>query len=161
MDPNIADDRPTSSVENEQTAGSAARCEIGYSLGDLAPAIPANLAVAYQTGVSNTLSWDQAADPDFQYYRIYCSSDPDFDGVSVHYEITSTDFSGNESSPASPQSVTEVPGAATSKTFVLHQNEPNPFNPRTTIQYSVSTGGGHVTLRILDLRGRWIRRRAR
>ena len=38
--------------------------------------------------------------------------------------------------------------------FVLHQNNPNPFNPATTIQYDVPARGGRVRLDIIDLRGR-------
>ncbi len=37
--------------------------------------------------------------------------------------------------------------------FVLHAPRPNPFNPRTELSFRTVTGG-HVTLRILDLRGR-------
>ena len=41
--------------------------------------------------------------------------------------------------------------------FVLHQNEPNPFNPTTTIRYEVALGGGHVTLQIFDAGGHLVR----
>ncbi len=36
--------------------------------------------------------------------------------------------------------------------FQLYQNFPNPFNPTTTINYSVSHAG-HITLKIFDVRG--------
>jgi hypothetical protein len=42
-------------------------------------------------------------------------------------------------------------------TFVLHPNVPNPFNPTTTIRFDVPSSGGHVTLRIYDVRGRLVR----
>jgi len=38
----------------------------------------------------------------------------------------------------------------------LEQNVPNPFNPSTTIQYSISTSG-HVSLRVYDVAGRVVR----
>ena len=38
------------------------------------------------------------------------------------------------------------------------QNTPNPFNPVTMIQYEVPVSGGHVSLEILDLGGRLVRR---
>jgi hypothetical protein len=39
----------------------------------------------------------------------------------------------------------------------LFQNQPNPFNPSTTIKYDVPAGGIQVTLRIYDIRGTLIR----
>jgi hypothetical protein len=39
--------------------------------------------------------------------------------------------------------------------FSLNQNQPNPFNPVTTIAYSVP-GTGHVTLDIYDIAGRCV-----
>jgi hypothetical protein len=39
----------------------------------------------------------------------------------------------------------------------LYQNEPNPFNPSTTIRFDVAPGGAHVTLRIFDVTGRLVR----
>lgn len=43
-------------------------------------------------------------------------------------------------------------------TFVLSQNFPNPFNPSTTIDYSVPVGKPlQIKLEIFDLRGRFIR----
>ncbi|HUU26381.1 MAG TPA: FlgD immunoglobulin-like domain containing protein [archaeon] len=43
------------------------------------------------------------------------------------------------------------------KAFSLEQNAPNPFNPSTTISYTVPEGsGGILTLKIYDLRGRLV-----
>ena len=39
---------------------------------------------------------------------------------------------------------------------MLDQNHPNPFNPSTTISFSLSTPS-HVSLRIYDASGRYIR----
>jgi hypothetical protein len=134
--------------------------------------------VAYYTGSGNTLTWDEASESDFQHFRVYRSTDPnfipgaanlvhstvfpswvdpDFDGSAVTYQVTSTDFAGNESDPASAATVTSLPDTGALRSFALHQNQPNPFNPMTTIAYSVPSGGGHVTLEILDVRGRRIR----
>jgi len=44
------------------------------------------------------------------------------------------------------------------KAFGLKQNSPNPFNPITTIRYAVPTGGGDVTLEVIDVAGRVVRR---
>jgi flagellar hook assembly protein FlgD len=43
------------------------------------------------------------------------------------------------------------------RAFALHQNVPNPFNPTTTIQYEVPTGGAEVSIRIYDATGRLVR----
>jgi len=45
----------------------------------------------------------------------------------------------------------EIPMVAT-----LSQNTPNPFNPRTVIQYELPQGGSHVVLDIFDIRGRQV-----
>ncbi len=41
--------------------------------------------------------------------------------------------------------------------YSLTQNSPNPFNPATTIRFSIPEGGADVSLRIYDLRGRLVR----
>ncbi len=41
-------------------------------------------------------------------------------------------------------------------TWSLRQNAPNPFNPTTTLEYSVPGGGGHVKLDIYDASGRHV-----
>jgi hypothetical protein len=41
--------------------------------------------------------------------------------------------------------------------FALRQNFPNPFNPTTTLRFSVPTGAEHVGLRILNVGGRVVR----
>jgi hypothetical protein len=52
-------------------------------------------------------------------------------------------------------SAVQDPGLATG--FALHQNIPNPFNPTTLVRYNVPSGGGHVTLKIYDVTGRFVR----
>jgi len=41
--------------------------------------------------------------------------------------------------------------------FTLHQNTPNPFNPRTVIRYELPTDGLETSLRVYDLRGSLVR----
>ncbi|MAE72106.1 MAG: hypothetical protein CME06_16765 [Gemmatimonadetes bacterium] len=40
---------------------------------------------------------------------------------------------------------------------LLHQNQPNPFNPRTTLTYEVETDEQRVQLRVFDLSGREVK----
>jgi hypothetical protein len=145
----------------------------GYSVDNLAPGVPLGFAVAYNTGVGNELSWDESADTDFQYFRIYRSDTEDFEpsesnylhgtidsewldtspeGWRYHYKITAVDFSGNESDPASPGVTTgdEIPFVPNS--FALYQNTPNPFNPVTTIRFDLPRSVD-VKLCVYNVRG--------
>ncbi len=150
----------------------------GYSVDNIAPGVPEGFAVAYNTGSGNQLNWDVSSAPDFQYFKIYRSTDPGFtpgpgnevhatadpywtdpeyDGWDVHYKITALDHAGNESPAASPGTATGTKASTIPTVFALHQNVPNPFNPATTIGYDVPPGGGVVTLRVYDVAGRLVR----
>ena len=74
----------------------------------------------------------------------------------MRYKVTAVDDAGNESGPAGPGTVTGIEPIIP-KTFALHQNAPNPFNPTTTIRYDIPAGGGAVSLRIYDVGGRLVR----
>ena len=56
-----------------------------------------------------------------------------------------------------PNAPTSGVGEPLARNLRLAQNVPNPFNPRTKIEY-VLPGPGKVTLRIFDVRGRLVRR---
>jgi hypothetical protein len=150
----------------------------GYSLDNIAPAVPANFAVAYNTGSGNALSWDPCPDDDFQYFRVYRSTDPGFtpspatqvhsttatgwndpeyDGWPVYYKVTALDDADNESDPASAGTATGISEPVIPQVYTLYQNVPNPFNPSTVIRYDVPPGGGVVSLRIYDVGGRLVR----
>jgi|GEM_PF-1190882 hypothetical protein len=50
------------------------------------------------------------------------------------------------------------PSASLPKSFSLAQNAPNPFNPATTISYSIPEGiSAAVSLRVYDIRGKLVR----
>lgn len=54
--------------------------------------------------------------------------------------------------------IEEVGDGAIPRTYELRQNHPNPFNPSTTIDFTVPDGSnGSTSLRIYDTRGRVIR----
>ncbi|MBI4719744.1 MAG: T9SS type A sorting domain-containing protein, partial [Chitinivibrionia bacterium] len=151
----------------------------GYSVDNAIPCAPEHFTVAYNTGSGNYLEWEPCLNENFDHYRIYRGSSPDFplipenivfvttdtqwsdpeyDGWDVHYKITSVTTKGLESDPASPETVTSAQVSSVPDHFRLHQNVPNPFNPSTSIQYDVPAGGGFVTLHVYDIRGLLVRR---
>jgi hypothetical protein len=135
----------------------------GYSLDNLAPAVPSSFA--YTTG---TLSWDESSASDFDYFSVYGGSTSSFATATlvdycvaptmdvstspyVYYFVTATDFAGNEGKAAMVNTLSGVGG--TPKSYVLSISAcPNPFNPRTTIRYTVPSKG-RVTIEIFDARG--------
>jgi len=141
----------------------------GYSVDNLAPGLPQNVAAAYNTGSGNYLTWDPPGDPDVAYYRVYRDygliaetteqwwTDTLYDGWNVSYEISAVDTSGNEGPKADPDQTTAVETPRTPDAFALYPNVPNPFNPATTVRYDVPATGGHVTITIYDVNGRLVR----
>jgi hypothetical protein len=135
----------------------------GYSIDNLAPGIPGSLLYS-----SGTLSWNESPAADFDYFTVYGANTNDFGSATVvdyaittdmdvlsspyiYYFVTATDFSGNEGDPISVNSASGVGG--TPKRYVLAlSNFPNPFNPRTTVSYTVPSRGV-VTVVIYDARG--------
>ncbi len=149
----------------------------GYSVDNLSPEMPGDFAVEYGSG-ENHLAWSECEAVDFECFRVYRGTDPNFaplpdnlihstgdvtwtdeveHGWQYHYRITAVDVSGNESDPAAPGSVTGVDTPTTPNRFALHQNAPNPFAPGTTIRYDVPLEGGHVRIEIFDVAGRLVR----
>ena len=67
------------------------------------------------------------------------------------YFVTATDFSGNESKPAVINTLSGAGGTPAS--YVLSISAyPNPFNPTTTIRYTVPSKG-RVEVAVYDARG--------
>ena len=135
----------------------------GYSVDNLAPGIPQNFV--FNAG---NLTWDKSTAGDFDYFTVYGANTDDF-GVAVvvdysvspamdvtaspyaYYYVTATDFSGNEGKPNSVNALSGVNG--TPKSYVLSlSNYPNPFNPRTTVSYTLPSKG-HVTISVYDASG--------
>lgn len=135
----------------------------GYSVDNLAPSAPVNLV--YSTG---QLSWDPSTAKDFDYFTVYGSNTDSFGSATVvnysvspamdvtassyvFYYVTATDFSGNEGKPARINTLSGV-GAAPASYVLSLGNYPNPFNPATTVRYTVPVHGA-VTILIYDARG--------
>jgi hypothetical protein len=142
----------------------------GYSVDNLEPSIPTGLHLATAT----SLAWDPASDADFDYFTVYGSTANVLDpgavvvghtiGTSMdltghehdYYLVTATDFNGNESEAAVVQRATGVGDLPVRHVYALENARPNPFNPRTTIGYSLAKEQ-RVFLRVYDLSGRLVR----
>jgi hypothetical protein len=135
----------------------------GWSLDNLAPGVPGSFAYA-----AGQLSWDESSAEDFDYFTVYGSNTDSFGAATVvdysvspamdvtaspyvFYFVTATDFSGNEGNPARVNTLSGT--GETPASYVLSvSNFPNPFNPRTTVSYTVPSRG-EVTIAIYDARG--------
>ncbi|MDP7126399.1 MAG: FlgD immunoglobulin-like domain containing protein, partial [Candidatus Marinimicrobia bacterium] len=150
----------------------------GYSIDNIAPAVPTGLIASVGDGVLN-LSWDGSVDEDFQYYGIYRSTQSGFNpdtmdsytyatadtsftdsvvtiDITYYYRISAFDYSGNESGYSAQVGDTylDVDDALLiPKQFTLHPNHPNPFNPITSLRYDLPEQA-QVTLTVYDLMGR-------
>jgi hypothetical protein len=148
----------------------------GYSKDNLVPAAPAALAVIYEQGSGNVLTWTNPADEDFSHINIYRANVAGFTpGPSnlvhttnattwtdaapgaAYYKVTAVDESGNESNAATASQTVGVEGAATPIAFALHAAVPNPFAHSTSFAYDVPASGGAVKLGVYDISGRMVR----
>lgn len=144
----------------------------GYSVDNLAPGVPGGFRVEHG-GDGASLAWDESPEEDFQFFRVYRGDNENFpigpetlvhetvetgwvdaEGEAAHfYLLTALDHAGNESAAAAPDQVIGIDDPDTPRTFALHQNSPNPFNPSTTIHFEVARQGD-VRLTIFDVAGR-------
>ena len=148
----------------------------GYSVDNLAPGVPMAIMGQYSED-SVILDWDDAQAADFQYYRIYRDTNSGFvpspenliqqvpisgwtdnvnDPWQYAYKISAVDFSGNESEAGALIAISDTPGSNAKAAFILHGAAPNPFNPSTTIRYSLAQSG-MVSLVVYDLAGHVVR----
>jgi hypothetical protein len=141
----------------------------GYSLDNLAPTAPLNLAFTSP----GLLTWDEAGEEDFDFYTVYGSASPSLDGSAVlvdytisptldvqtdpheYYHVTVTDFAGNEGGASSVMNSLIGIHRETLPVAVGVRAFPNPFNPATTITYAVPKSGP-VTLAVFDAKGRLV-----
>ncbi len=135
----------------------------GYSLDNLQPGVPGGASL-----LAGMLSWSAPTDPDVSYFTVYGGNQADFGLANVidattetsldvsaspypFYFVTAIDIAGNESAPAQLASPTSAGNTPTR--FILSlTNYPNPFNPTTSIRYTVPAEGV-VTISVYDARG--------
>jgi len=146
----------------------------GYSVDNLPPAPPAGLTGVYAAGTTQ-LEWNDSLEDDFWYYRLYRGDSEGFvpglanliatgreaawvdtDAGPGFYKLSAVDRNGNESTFASltPGATSDVPGRVAA--FRLLPNQPNPFNPRTTIRFELPVAG-LARLAVFDVAGRQVR----
>jgi len=153
----------------------------GYSVDNLAPAAPQNLAGDQVSGAGGLLlTWDPNLEMDLSHYAIYrgasagfipgqgnlLSESPDTfqtDGAwqwdsGDYYKVGAVDIHGNESVFAvlGPELATGIDPARAPAVNFLSQNYPNPFSHRTGIPFGLASEE-NVTIRIYDVRGRLVR----
>jgi hypothetical protein len=152
----------------------------GYSVDNLAPEVPAGLGAEWLAENQLKLSWTASNAPDFAYFMLWKSLDPDFNheeinpiaqltdtlfvdtdvqpGTHYYYRLAAVDYSGNVSiaTPALDAHTTGIFGrTGIPEVFELSANYPNPFNPRTTIPYQIPENC-QVNIRVFDLSGRHV-----
>gem|GEM_PF-3560585 len=160
----------------------ASEIDYGYSIDNIAPAVPNDLIANIALDTMIVLNWNQPVDEDFNFFRIYRSLELDFNpadteplsetanatytdteteqGITYYYKISAVDIHGNESALSEKVAVT-IPQSSIAESrnllneFSLLQNYPNPFNPTTTICYSIPEKS-HVTMTIYNLAGQVI-----
>jgi len=142
----------------------------GYSVDNIAPGPPEGFVVHVDTDVTH-LSWQESEAEDFQYFNVYRGEADDFEPTEenlVHqtaetawvdpdngryYKLSAVDDAGNEGEIVDPETVVDVPDVP--REFALFPCVPNPFNPSTTIRFSLPVDT-NVSLRVYDLLGRKI-----
>ncbi len=150
----------------------------GYSVDNLAPGAPLNLAGANNAGAVD-LSWTASGvqDADLAQYRIYRGTESAFilnagsllatsettayqDDTSsgtVYYRVTAVDAHGNEgAASAEVELVLAVSAVGDTPTAFAHRgNYPNPFNPMTNIAFDLPHSA-QVRVTIYDASGRLV-----
>lgn len=138
----------------------------GCSVDNLVPGGPANLTLD-----GDILSWDAVDAPDLLEYRVYLAASSDLDDVTLvtatggnsvalpdldsgYLFVTAVDDGGNESQPGE---IVTTPVEPVPTAMWLGQNHPNPFNPKTRIDFQLGVGV-ETDLTIFDLSGRVVRR---
>lgn len=138
----------------------------GLSLDNLAPAVPLNLVLT-----DGELSWRAPDDDDVAYYTVYGSSGAFDESAQLldyttttrinvterafpRFFVTATDRAGNESEAASLDGTRTV-SPAPPRTLSVSAY-PNPFNPATTIRYTLPVSG-HVHVDVFNANGARVR----
>jgi len=159
----------------------------GYSVDNVSPSAPNGLVVAYHQNGTNALDWNDSTSPDFDYFKVYRSTDPnfapgignapaaaeagtlvattvtsawndpDYDMAGVYYKVSAVDFSGNESPASSPTATTGIGSTPVPAKFALKMPEPNPFRGATHLEFEVPQSGQRVRIDVFGVNGGLVR----
>lgn len=149
----------------------------GYSVDNLAPASPQQLAGSYSSP-SVMLRWNANSEPDLRQYILYRSDHPNINPSSIpsvavtvdtsyvdsdplpggvfYYLVIAQDIHGNQG-PGSNElrivatGIFERTGELPAEN-ALYQNYPNPFNPKTNVAFDVARDG-FVTVKVFNALG--------
>ena len=148
----------------------------GYSVDNLAPGPPAQLAATWYSGTS-VLHWLPNAEPDLYGYRVYRGTTVDFTpsvsnriaaptdtgyvdaaGAAYYYKVSAVDIHGNESlfSTVLPQGVTGLPAGDAAPRLALAVASANPARGDAVFRIDL-TRSGPVRLAVYDASGRFVR----
>jgi hypothetical protein len=146
----------------------------GRSVDNVAPGAPLQL-MAQRIGADVHLIWNQNHDLDLDKYKVYRKTSSGVTAIPanflsdaidtvivdaaappsvLYYIVTAIDTHDNQSAKSNEASVSPVTGVDdTPRSYTLSvSNYPNPFNPRTTVKYTVPSRG-HVSVKIYDATG--------
>jgi FlgD Ig-like domain len=149
----------------------------GRSVDNLAPGAPLQLT-AQRVGPAVHLIWKKNHELDLDHYAIYRKTttgvtpiqpnflsdaqdtvltDANAPGSSLFYIVTAIDTHDNQSAKSNETSVPVLTGVGdTPHSFTLSLTAyPNPFNPRTTVSYTVPSRG-RVSVRVFDASGAFV-----
>jgi len=144
----------------------------GYSVDDIAPEVPGNLAF----GDGTELQWDLAGEEDFDYHTVYGSDSPVFDETVIlidhtvnpsfdvigqpheYFHVTTSDHAGNESGAASVgNEASSTPDSSGQPSqFAFRHAGSSPFLADTAFEFDLPTAE-RVRLVIYDASGRQVR----
>jgi hypothetical protein len=146
----------------------------GHSVDNLAP-LPPLMLTAMRIGPDVKLKWNRVHVPDLRDYAVYrktstgvtpvpinflesandtLATDASAPASALYYIVTAYDMHSNQSGPSNEANVGAVTGVGgTPASYVLSVSAyPNPFNPETTIRYTLPARG-RVTIHVFDARG--------
>jgi hypothetical protein len=150
----------------------------GYSVDNLAPTAPNGVVIAYHEAGTNALNWDDSPSSDFNYFKVYRSTDPnfipsssnlaattvtsawndpDYDLAGIYYKVSAVDFAGNESAAVSPSATTGIDPTAVPERFALMAPSPNPFQGAVGVRFQVPAADRPVQVRIYGVDGALVR----